>query len=262
MNQHLDLTYHQSTLRLINEQSIFSGHALEVLDHLERERNIVFPASVREWYSLTRRVDILGEYSNTDHPTPLEELGKVDRYWSGGKYHDIDFLSRGLLIIMSENQGVWTWAIRLDGSDDPPVVVAFDTLMPFSTWEPCADTFSTFVYTRVWDHQIMFSGCVLFGSEPVLSSTDLRFLKEHFTEGPQTYTCPQLFNYRFSDGSKRMLLYEGERSTDWYLRAESEEELLHLTKAVWKCGTLEKSLESWTPCGNQVLAKMRDKSLL
>jgi len=63
--QNLDLTYHQSTLRLINEQSIFSGHAIEVLDHLERERNVVLPASVKEWYALTRGVDILREYSNT-----------------------------------------------------------------------------------------------------------------------------------------------------------------------------------------------------
>jgi len=244
------LMYHQATLDLINEQPLVSEEAVVALDHLQRKRNFILPASVRAWYSLQRAVTLLDKYSNADRAVDVEQLGGIDRYWSAGRWHEIDLFEKGLLPILSENQGVCTWAIQLGGTNDPNVLVSFDDMMPFAKWQPYADTFSIFVYTRIWDYQGILSDYLLYGWEPVLSPDELRFLRTHFIEGPQTFTYPAVFTYRFSKGSQRILLWEGEHHTDWWLSATSEEELLQLTKAVWLCGTLARSLEGYTCAGN------------
>nr|BFE59268.1 hypothetical protein GCM10020063_037940 [Dactylosporangium thailandense] len=77
------------------------------------------PASVREWYSLAAGQEIR------------------------------------LLPFMIENQGVCFWAVMLDGSDDPPVMISLDDLEPSDEWTMLAATFSDLVYTRIWDHQAM-----------------------------------------------------------------------------------------------------------
>jgi hypothetical protein len=51
---------------------------------------------------------------------------------------------------MIENQGVCTWAIALDGTDDPFVVVEKDSGTP-PTWQMCTDSFSQWVYYLVHD---------------------------------------------------------------------------------------------------------------
>lgn len=257
MDNQQQFMYHQATLDLINEQLLVSEEAVGILDRLQRKRNLLLPASVRAWYSLQRAVVLLEKYSNADRAVHLEQLGGVDRYWSAGRWQEIDLVEKGLLPILVENQGVCTWAIQLNGTDDPSVVVSFEDTMPFAKWEPYADTFSTFVYARVWDYQGLLSDYLLFAAEPRLSSDDFQFLRARFTEGPQTYTYPTVFTYRFSRGSQRILLWEGEDQTDWWLSAPSEEELAQLTQAVWSCGALANSLEGYTPFADKVLAQCR-----
>lgn len=257
MEQEIELEYHQATFALLGERPLVSSQTTETVAQFEQRRQITLPASVREWYSLKQGVTILDEYSNGDHAISLEDLETRERYWSGGHYHAPDLLKKGLLPILVENQGVCTWAIQLNGADDPPVVVSFDGTMPFAVWQPCADTFSTFVYTRVWDFHCLRRDYVLFGWEKALSSVDLHFLQTHFQEGPQTYSYPGLFNYRFSQGDEAFILFECEDHTDWWVSAESEESLWQVTKMVWECGTLKQSLKAWTPTGETVLAKLR-----
>jgi len=95
-------------------------------------------------------VEILATHSNCDHPTPLDRLGEIEQVWH--KADSRDSAPKSYLPTMTENQGVCRWAIELDGSDDPPVVVEVDSTSGVS-WQHCADTFSTFVYTQVWDWQ-------------------------------------------------------------------------------------------------------------
>jgi len=122
------------------------------LARLEERQHILgrrFPAAVREWYALDRAVAILETYGNSDRPIPLARLGEIEKGYGGNP--DQDLLTNGLLLIMYENQGVTRWAIRLDGTDDPPVLVQED--WPRGPWHIYAGQFSTFVYTRVWDWQ-------------------------------------------------------------------------------------------------------------
>ena len=80
----------------------------------EAEKRLGFrlPASVRESYSIKDAIDILAKYSNQDPPILLKEFAVTE--WN----------SLRLLPFKYENQGVCTWSVVLDGSDDPPVYVA------------------------------------------------------------------------------------------------------------------------------------------
>ncbi len=58
-----------------------------------------------------------------------------------------------MIPIRWENQGVCTWAILLDGSDDPPVLVDVDS--GGTTWQRLARNLSTYVYSCVWDYHVV-----------------------------------------------------------------------------------------------------------
>ena len=76
------------------------------------------------------------------HPIPVEEFALTES------------MVGPLLPIRWENQGVCTWAILLDGSNDPPVFVDVDS--DGTEWRLQAPSFSTYVYTCVWDYRIVF----------------------------------------------------------------------------------------------------------
>ena len=115
------IQYHWNATNLLPKAPRFSVSAAESLAKRESRLGIHFPASVREWYSLDGAVDLLSAYSNSDHPREIDELGKPFENWYGRGPRG--FLSDNLLVFMHENQGVCSWAIKLDGSPDPPVVV-------------------------------------------------------------------------------------------------------------------------------------------
>jgi hypothetical protein len=242
------LLYHQATLELLHEHPYISEVAVEDLDRLQRKRNIKLPASVREWYSLQQAVAWLDEYSNDDYAVPIDQLGEVERYWEAGHWHEIDLAQQGLFPILAENQYVCTWAIQLNGTDDPPVVVSFENTMPFAKWEPYAESFSTFVYTRVWDYQVIFSDATLWGNA-LFFPDELHFLQTHFTAEPQTFTYPTPVTYRCSKGTQRVLLWcDGvQMPPQWFLSAASKEEWVLLTQTVESCGTLAQSLPDFAP---------------
>lgn len=155
----MKIRYHKSALKLLQLTPISSA-AAAALAAREQALGVTFPASVREWYSIEGAVEILAEHSNEDFPVPLDELG------------DAGEAAHGLLKIMDENQGVVTWYVALDGSDDPPVDVlgypasdeeeeasrdedeAEDPDEVYAPWN-CggwvreADHFSDFVYRRL-----------------------------------------------------------------------------------------------------------------
>lgn len=242
MDDKLPLLYHQATLDLLHEHSSISEDAVEILDWLQEERNLKLPASVREWYSLSQAVAWLSKYSNQDHPIPLEQLAGVDDDWEDIQCHEID-----LVPIMIENQNACTWALQLNGTEDPPMVVSFDKTAPSAKWEPYAERFSTFVYTQIWDYQGVFSDYTLWGGA-LLSPDELYFLRTHFTEEPQTFTHPTPVTYRFSRGTQRILLWcGGEQMAQWFLSAATEEEWSQLTQTVESCETLAQSLPNFIP---------------
>jgi hypothetical protein len=88
--------------------------------------------------------------SNCDDPVEITRLGEPCKWrWDETR----DLIREGLLLFMVENQAVSVWAVRLDAGDDPPVVVARD---PDLKWRACAERFSTFIESQVWDHTEIF----------------------------------------------------------------------------------------------------------
>jgi hypothetical protein len=98
---------------------------------------------------------VLRKFSNDDVVYDAQRLGRAEVYYwpedNGDWPDDVEEQeerpfdpvgSLGLLPFMVENQGVWVMAVRLDGSEDPPVVISFDDVTPSAVWQPQADRFS------------------------------------------------------------------------------------------------------------------------
>lgn len=207
------LEYHAATLALIGREPVFSAEAQMTLDQMELRFGLKLPPSVREWYSLINAVATLAKYSNHDAPVQLADLGGMQ------SYHDLetrisgefDVLATGYLPILVENQAVCTWAIDLTTeAEDPPVVLAGYDVMPTTIWLPCADTFSRFVYTRVWDAKGMYLSRFLqtsIATMPVTSSI-LDYLEQQLTRGTSNLFMPEVQAHRFGRSSQGMLLLE------------------------------------------------------
>jgi hypothetical protein len=248
----VQLKYHHEAVKLLPHLPEFSTFAADLLRQRAEQLRITFPASVREWYSLEGAVQFLYLYSNDDSPLKIEELGEPFDDWYGGGPKN--FLSEKLLLFMQENQGVCNWAIRLDDGPDPPVVVEVSTA-PNPEWLPCADSFSTFVWSQIWDrsqHEVDVSA-----QEIELLEVDLRFLRSNFHQLHTTYGWPGSVNYRFESKNATILIWDGkDRGVDWFLSAPSAAELKELLAKVWHCGNLAESMYG-DVVAEKVLSQMR-----
>ncbi len=247
----MHLKYHQKAYQLLNRPPVLSSRALELLARAEQRCGGALPASVREWYSLEGAVETLATHSNNDWPIPLDQLGQV-RTWPGVIWDD--FIADGFLPIMFENQSVCHWAVKLDGSDDPPVVVEVDS-SPIVSWQIYADTFSTFVYTSIWDWQPS-DAPLLAAQDRLLSQADLEFLRRWYREGPPTYAWPGRKTYRFSQGDQRIRIWSDENQADWFLSSSTPDSLFQLAQKVWSLGGLSKTLYALGDAGNEVLSRI------
>lgn len=241
MKHEISLTYHQAVFDLIGEKPIVLPQAVEALDYLEQSKGIVLPASVREWYSLEGAASIISRFPSCGYAREVRQLGDIVRYWLDRSYHEVDLLEQGLVWVMKEHQDVYSWAIHLNGSDDPPVVVTIENenLIPFTKYDLYVETFSTFVYTCAWDEPLVADDQTFGWKRGLLLATELAFFRDHFQEGPLTLNAPGLFNRRFCSGNKRILIHESEDQTNWYFYAPTDDELKQLVEAVLQCVTLK-----------------------
>lgn len=229
----MELKYHQKTFNLLNQQSQFSQESLLKLEASSKEKDIVFPASIVEWYSLESAIEILGQNSNDDHFVKIDDFGKDTE--------DQELLAEGLLLFMVENQAVCQWAIKLDNSDDPPVL-AKD--VDSKAWELCAEKFSTFVWTLAfdWNRVRQQNSYFLLAQANPLTQKDLSELYKGFKEEHRTYAFPGKINYRFSLGDKRILIWSNPGQADWNLSAGSSESLFELAQMVWNISNLKNTI--------------------
>ena len=250
------LRFHRAAIGLLPAPPGFSSKNVAIIAERESQLNRSLPASVREWYSLDRSVDLLREYSNCDLPVPLEQLGNPSKNWYGSGARD--FVHDDLLWVMAENQGVCNWAVKLDGTDDPPVVVEVDSA-PSEVWRPLSSSFSEFIYCQIWDHPKEVCRCA--AKELGLTAADLEYLHRKFDSGPNTASWPGSANLRFSSVDGRILIwFAEERGADWFLFARGEETMSRLLQSVWKCGNLATTLYSEDEEAERALIHFRTAS--
>lgn len=235
------LTYHQATFDLTGEKPVASSRAIEAIARFEHIKGLSLPTSVKEWYTLENAQNILSRYPPAGAVHSAEQLGDPESYWSNRAFHEIDLLKQGLLLIMAEIQNICFWAILLNGEDDPSVVVSKE-LKPFATWHLCAETFSVFVYTCVWDSLVINPEDQMPGCKEFLLPTELEFLHERFQEGPRTCTFPGVVDHRFFSDNQRILIQEAGQQASWYFAADSDEALKQLVEQVLQCETLKRDL--------------------
>jgi hypothetical protein len=170
-------SFHSATFRLLGIEPQNSLAAISDVERAEQRLGLRLPSSVREWYCNAEAIAILGRYSNKDWPIPLCDFVLQD--WQGHR----------LLPFKYENQGVCVWAIMLDGSDNPPVVV--EVVSNGAHWDLQAPNFAAHIFACVWDCAFVLDqpALVQAQNEP-LSSETVGALCEHFQERPPTFGWP------------------------------------------------------------------------
>jgi hypothetical protein len=107
--------YHSSTFQLLGVEPEKTRATVSLVEDVEIHLGLKLPESVRDWYGRDGAMQILAKHSNDDPPVPIQDLSIIEQH------------PNRLLPIRHENQGVCTWAVALDGSQDPPVLVDVDS---------------------------------------------------------------------------------------------------------------------------------------
>jgi hypothetical protein len=168
----------------------------------------------------------------------------------------IEWNSLRLLPFKYENQGVCTWSISLDGSDDPPVYVDVDT--DGKQWNMQAPTFSAYVYSCVWDYSVVMDqpALVQAQNEP-LSEKAVGELRRHFSEQPPTFGWPGNTQHRFAGSQCAILIWAGEGQADWFVGARDVKALQGALRIVWNLDGVGPALYDCTDLGKAALDRMR-----
>ncbi len=245
-----EMRFHAKPVALLNVDANVSEVAVSSLNQVESRIGRKLPASVREWYSLEGAVELLRRFSNDDPPLEISELGLPRKDTHGGGPHDL--LARNLIVFRYENQAVCVWAFRLDGSDDPPVFLDFDS--QFRTWSQCARSFSEHLYTWAWDYALVLKRELLVQAQnQPLTDDALSFLRMNFDVGIETNGWPANTQYRFSKDDKRILIWAGDKQADWWLSAETAESLRELIERIGECDRVRQSMWSHSERGEALL---------
>lgn len=170
------------------------------------------PPSVAEWYSLTKSLDLLRRYSNEDHPVSPEEFARIK--------HE----GKELMVFMYENQGVYWWAFEKCDRDDPPVYLNEDP--PLDRWVLHCDSFSDFIYTRLFDFYHWYDERLLkLAHGKPLDNGVLEILHSKYTSGPVTRGGFSHAQYRFFHSDQKITIHNVASYSEWYLSAASQSSL-------------------------------------
>jgi hypothetical protein len=297
------VSYHQSVFDLLDLRPAASEPARQRVEACEGRYGRRLPEAVRQWYLIDDVVALTpaeGEeghlwydYSNMDHPEPLETvLRGFAGVWSPN--HDPEEPQRVRVLV--ENQGVCSWFLELDGSDDPPVVVdewyqwekdSPDGQSRILEWHRTAEHFSDFLlnwfaafYTEDWtplserDYspsrrtrpprpKPYRNGLWLFShDDPALLPPFLDFLIEELTEDGREQVAGGVTQYRFhNDHGQVRVTTDDHREPGgvaaWWLHARSRKALLALAAPLWWCGELRQTLRPGSDKARPVLDRLR-----
>lgn len=225
----MSTAYHQQTLDLLG-QPFVPGHSHALADWANAH-HVVVPASVREWYGLPNGQQILSRHSNGDH------------VYDPAMFQLHCEQTVPIIEFMLETQSCCRWGLWVDRSDDPPVVIQ-DLTQP-SAWELCAERFTIFTYTQVFDWQYLLAEVAETRNEDQWSTladppgpAALAYLHEHYTPKPSTWTYPGMTVQRFSASEQRIIISTfGTKAADWALLGATETarwQLRHTMQHVWE----------------------------
>ena len=236
--------FHTATFRLLRTEPQVSPAAASQVEAAERRLGFRLPTSVGEWYCNEGAIDILAKYSNQDPPIPLEKFAVIE--WN----------SLRLMPFKYENQGVCTWSISLDGSDDPPVYVDVDS--DGKQWNMQAPTFSAYAYACVWDYALVLDqpALVQAQNEP-LSEEAVGELRRHFGELPPTSGWPGSTQHRFAGNQCAILIWAGKGQADWFVGARDAKSLEGFLRIVWNLDGVGPALYDCTELGKAALDGLR-----
>ncbi|KAB1978550.1 hypothetical protein F8144_39675 [Streptomyces triticiradicis] len=249
-----DMDYMATALTLAGARADHSEAAVARLDALAARHGRALPQSVRHWYSLADATAILEPERRADHVYPVDDLGQPEAYywptddegWPEGleeqEEREFDPMAHGLLPFLQENQGVYCLAVQLDGSEDPPVLLSWDGVQP-GTWTAHADTFSQWVYTRVWDFALHRGASMLEATAERVTAAELEALEQVLEVRPATRSDREE-QRRFAgprDEQRLLLLSPWGGTGGWsvYLWASTAEllvELVHTVRPVLALG--------------------------
>lgn len=232
--------YHDRSYRLLGTTAGEDTAVIRELHDLEQRLEQKLPKSMLEWYKRENAIAILQQHSNNDPLISVSDMQLV--YWN----------SRTLLPIRHENQGVCTWAIELNRSDDPPVWVDVDT--DGLDWKPCADTFSDYVFSCIWDHKSIFELPALVAAQnSSLSDATLERLTQYEQE-ILTHGFPGSTQYRFFDRTGAILIWSDDSQADWWVAAPTATQLCSMLRTIWHFDQLGGSLYACSDEGRVALA--------
>lgn len=238
-------SYHNATLELLGRRLRSEPTALDALECAERRLGVRLPRSVREWYSCDDAVPILAEHSNDDSPIAVQDFALRESP-----------IGR-VLPIRWENQGVCTWAVLLDGSDDPPVLVDVDS--GGSVWQLLAQKFSTYVYTCVWDYRVVLGQPALVQAQNgPISPHALSVLAASLAEQPKTTGWPGSVQHRFAGDRHGVLIWSSEgESADWFVGAPDAGSLRSALRVVWSLDKIGETFYDCSAVAKDVLAGLK-----
>lgn len=239
------VSFHRATFELLGDLPRSSTAALGDLEKTERRLGMRLPASVREWYLYDDALLILALHSNDDPPIPVEEFSLTES------------MAGRLIPIRRENQGVCTWAVLLDGSDDPPVVVDVDS--NGTAWQPLAEKFSTYVYTCVWDYHVVLRRPALVQAQNApLSPQALHTLQGLFGERPRTFGWPGCAQHRFAGDQHGILIWATkDQQADWFVGAADAISLESALRLVWDLDAVGEAFYDCSETAKVILAKLK-----
>jgi hypothetical protein len=238
-------SFHRATFELLGTQPRTSTAALGELERTEQRLGMRLPRSVSEWYSYDGALPTLAAHSNDDPPIPVQQFFITES--TAGR----------LIPIRWENQGVCTWAILLDGSDDPPVLVDVDS--NGTVWQPLADQFSTYIYTCVWDyHVVLRQPALVQAQNGPLSPQALQACQRLFNERPRTVGWPGSAQYRFDGGQHGILIWTTEaQQADWFVGAADANSLESALRLVWHLDGVGESFYDCSKIAKVILARLK-----
>jgi hypothetical protein len=247
--------FHRRTFELLSIEAAASTAAIASLRRVESRIRKRLPVSLIEWYLQRNACAILMEHSNTDPPVALDDLGKPLTDPTVRRPREL--ANEGLLPIRFQNQGVCTWAVRLDGSEDPPVVVTYDERL--CEWIRCADHFSDYVFTCVWDYVFVLRGEILIQAQndPIRDDALIE-LRKNFKAITTTFGWPGHTQYRFERGNWHLLIWASDEQADWFLTAMDSAAITDAMTFVWNIDNVGKSFWSNDEEGEQLVKGLRE----